>query len=273
MRVRSKSQVIPRRTSQKYQTFDRAAGIEDRNGNAVLKDVKSNFRKRSKKAKQKYYRKIIDGLVYQNIFQAVKWLSMIRQYTTPLIQRQNGSLAVDNQENKKELRKALFTPPASTDQENIEVPNLQEETRNSPVDWHAYTMHEIEAAIFQAGTSASLDGILPLFIKKAWLVYKKEVTCLFQRCLEEGYYSNVFKNATLYALPKPKKRLRLLSRSYCFILLLSCLGKILERIVARWLAYIALKDKLFSQLHFGITLGSLAVNAVFTLIYDIRQAF
>ncbi len=54
--------------TQKYQTFDRAAGIEDPNPSAVLKDVKSNLWKTVKKAKQKYYRKVIDGLDHQNIF-------------------------------------------------------------------------------------------------------------------------------------------------------------------------------------------------------------
>ncbi len=80
----------------KYQTFDRVAGIEDSNASAVLKNVKSNLRKTVKKAKQKYYRNVMDGLDHQNIFQAVKWSSTVRKYTTPPTQRQDGSLAVDN---------------------------------------------------------------------------------------------------------------------------------------------------------------------------------
>lgn len=129
------------RQSQKYQTFDRVAGIEDPNASVVLKNVKSNFRKTVKKAKQKYYQKFIDGLDHQNIFQAVKWLSTVCQYTMPFIQRQNGSLAVDNQEKQKTFCKKLFTPSANTSQRNIEVSNLQKETRNNLVDWHAYIMH------------------------------------------------------------------------------------------------------------------------------------
>ena len=58
--------------TQKYQTFDSAADIEDPNPSAVLKDVKSNLWKTVEKAKQKYYRKVIDGLDHQNIFQVVK---------------------------------------------------------------------------------------------------------------------------------------------------------------------------------------------------------
>lgn len=54
--------------TQKYQAFDRAAGIEDPNASAILKDVKSNLRKTVKKAKQEYYQKVIDGLDHRNIF-------------------------------------------------------------------------------------------------------------------------------------------------------------------------------------------------------------
>lgn len=91
--------------------------------------------------------------------------------------------------------------------------------------------------------------------------------------LKEGYHPQVFKNATLYALPKPGKRSRSLSRFYRLIVLLSCLGKALERIVARRLAYIALKCKLFNLLHFGATPRRSAVDAVATLTHDIEKAF
>lgn len=111
--------------TQKYQTFDRVAGIVDLNASAVLKNIRSNLRKTVKKAKQKYYRKVIDGLDHQNIFQAVKWSSTVRAYTTPPIQRQDGSLAVDSQEKQKTLREELFSPLTNTGQENVEVPNLQ----------------------------------------------------------------------------------------------------------------------------------------------------
>lgn len=50
-------------------------------------------------------------------------------------------------------------------------------------------------------------------------------------------------------------------------------GKALERIVARRLAYIALKCKLFNLLHFGATPRRLAVDAVATLTHDIEKAF
>ncbi len=112
-------------------------------------------------------------------------------------------------------------------------------------------MNEIEIVIFQAdNTSEGPDGIPPIVIEKTWPVYKEEVTGLFHRCLEKGYHLSVFKNATLCKLPNLRKRSRSQPRSYRYIALLSCLGKVLQRVIARRLAYIALKYKLFSPLHF-----------------------
>lgn len=51
---------------------------------------------------------------------------------------------------------------------NIEVPKLQIETRQNLIEGHAYT------------------------IKKAWLLYKVENTCLFQHYLEDKYHFYIF---------------------------------------------------------------------------------
>lgn len=58
--------------TQKYQAFDKAAGIVYLNKNAIFKNIRLNLWKTVKKAKQKYYQKSIDSLNHQNIFQAIK---------------------------------------------------------------------------------------------------------------------------------------------------------------------------------------------------------
>lgn len=203
------------RKTQKHLALDKAAGIINPNADAILQSAKADLRKIVKTAKQKYYQKVIDGLDHQIIFQAVKWPSTVHQYATPPIQRQDGSLAINSQDKQRALREALLTPPTDAHQESpLEAPDLQKEIRHSPVEWHTCTVHEIEAAILHVGnTSAGPDGIPPLVIKKAWPVYQKEITDLFQACLEIGYHPSVFKNTTLCALPKPGKRPRSLPRS------------------------------------------------------------
>lgn len=149
---------------------------------------------------------MLEELDHKNIFQAVRWSSSIRQYTTPPIQQQDGTLAVDNLAKQKALREALITLPAlSSDYPSIQL-DLSQETRTDPICWHPCVKEEVEAGIFHAGnTAAGVDETPPLIIKKAWPVYQEEITQLFQICLDEGYHPKIFKTAILCALPKPGK--------------------------------------------------------------------
>lgn len=217
---------------------------------------------------------MLEELDHKNIFQAVRWSSSITQYTTPPIQQQDGTLAVDNLAGQKALREALITPPLlSSDHLAIQL-DLSQETRTDPICWHPCVKEEVEAGIFQAeNTAAGVDETPPLIIKKAWPVYQEEIIQLFQLYLDEGYHPKILKTAILCALPKPGKRARALPRSYRLIALLSCLGKAIERIMAKRLGHIALKHGLISPLHFGATAGRLAVDATATLTHDIEKAF
>ncbi len=55
--------------------------------------------------------------------------------------------------------------------------------------------------------------------------------------------------------------------------MLSCLGKVLERVIARRLANIALKYKVFGPLHFSATLCFSAFDATSTLTNDVEKPF
>lgn len=65
----------------------------------------------------------------------------------------------------------------------------------------------------------------------------------------------------------------MLPRLYQLIAFLSCLGKGLERIVAKKLNNIALKLQLISPLHFGAIARRSAVDAAATLTHDIEKSF
>ncbi len=133
----------------------------------------------------------------------------------------------------------------------IEEADFYIESYSNAMDWYTYTVEEVQKVIFNAGnTSPGLDETPSLIIKKAWHLYKEEITVLFQLCLQEDHHPPTFKTAILCALLKPGKRSKHLPRSYLFIVLLSSLGKVLEKIVARRLGNIGLKPRLISPLHF-----------------------
>lgn len=251
-----------------FQTFDASLSINNPSAPLVLSEARAKLRKIVKTAKREYYRKVIEELDHKTIFHAVKWPSSVKQYTSPPIQRADGL------EKQKTLRQELLTPPPYTNSEYIEYPNLYTESRENPVQWHPCSIQEVELGIFHAGnTSPGADEIPPMVVKKAWPIFKEEITQLFQLCLEEGYHAPVFKTAILCALPKPGKRNRSLPQSYRLIALLSCLGKGLERVVAKRLSNIALKNGPISSLHFGAFPGRSAIDATATLTHDVEKAF
>lgn len=91
--------------------------------------------------------------------------------------------------------------------------------------------------------------------------------------LEIGYHPRVFKTAILCAILKFGKCFCSFPQLYWLVVLLSYLGKALERIVARRSSYMALKYKLFSSFYYGATLYRLAVDAAAILIYYIEKPF
>ncbi len=221
------------RQLQKHQATNTLAGIIDINNPITFKKVRNQLQKAVKGTKQGYYKKMLEELDHKNIFQAVKWLSSIRQYTTPSIQQQDGNLAVNNPAKQKALKEALITPPPlNSDYPAIQL-DLSQETRTDPIFSHPCVEKEVEAGILHVGnTAAGVDKTPPLINKKSLPVYQEEIIQLFQFCLDEGYHPKIFKTAILFALPKPGKRARVLSRFYRLIALLSCLEKALEQIVA-----------------------------------------
>lgn len=152
--------------------------------------------------------------------------------------------------------------------------SLLVETRTPAPEWHTCTWQEVEKAVSSTGnTSAGMDEIPPMIIIKAWQVIKEEITLLFQICLDEGHHPSEFKTAILCALPKPGLRSKHLPRSYRLIALLSCLGKALEKVIARRLSEIAIRTKLMSPIHFGAIARRSAVDAAATLTHDVERAW
>lgn len=252
--------------------MDRAAGIEDSQAREARAEARFQLRQTVKLAKRNYYRNLIEGLDYHAIFRAVGWATSQRQYTTPHIKRSDGSLATANIAKQQALRETILTPTEGIGQDASAV-DLSQEERNDIPETHMCNEEEAEYAISRMGnSSAGEDEIPPGVIKKAWPVLKKHITSFFGMCLRNGHHPQCFKSAILCALPKPEKKIRSEPKSYRLIALLSCLGKVLERVVARRLSTFTLKAKLFSNLHFGAIPGRSAVDAAATLTHDVEKA-
>ncbi|ETW75602.1 hypothetical protein HETIRDRAFT_244654, partial [Heterobasidion irregulare TC 32-1] len=64
-------------------------------------------------------------------------------------------------------------------------------------------------------------------------------------CLRLGYWPSQFKTSTTIVIPKPKKSDYTLLKSYRPIVLLSCLGKLMEKVLANRLQFEGAKHNIF----------------------------
>jgi len=104
---------------------------------------------------------------------------------------------------------------------------------------------------------------------------KEQTTSLactrFRRCLQLGQHPSPFKSAQVVIIPKPGDRNRALPKSYRPIALLSCLGKGLERLIARRLVYLALHHNVLARDQCGATSRRAATDLTTALYSDIED--
>jgi len=106
----------------------------------------------------------------------------------------------------------------------------------------------------------------------AWPVLGPIIARLYRRCLETGWHPKPFRTAVICVLDKPGERDRTSPRSYRLISLLSVLGKGLERIVARRLAWVAVTAKIVPAAYFSAVPLRSATDQATILMDDIERA-
>jgi hypothetical protein len=106
---------------------------------------------------------------------------------------------------------------------------------------------DIERAILQASNTAPrADEIPTCILRTAWPLIKDKVYSLFHNCLQLGYHPKCFRQAILAIIQKANKPDRSSPRSYRPIALLAVLGKGLERLIARNMAWITVNQKVLA---------------------------
>lgn len=108
-------------------------------------------------------------------------------------------------------------------------------------------------------------------IQWAWQAHPEPIYTLLAACVRVGYHPRVWRTAIAVAIRKPNRKDYSLPRSYRLIQLLETMGKILEKIEASRLAYLAVERNIVPPTQFGAKLGTSTTDAIFT--FDIKGFF
>ncbi|OHW96943.1 endonuclease reverse transcriptase [Colletotrichum incanum] len=236
--------------------------------------LKLDFLHQLRRSKDTYWRgKIAAASTGKDVFEMVGWHKAKGSFQTPpLRDRSNPTTLTSQPKEKRDLfARILLRNAAISADIPAETPGPRLEA-NLP--FPRVTKDEVQTSIFSArSTTPGSDGITTAVLKTAWPVIEDIVFWLYSGCVREGWHPTCFKEAILVILPKPGKRDRALPRSHRPIALLSVLGKGLERLVARRLAWTTAKFRVLHDQQFGALPLRSCSDLIAAAIHDIEYAW
>ena len=163
------------------------------------------------------------------------------------------------------LRKALFPEP----EEGSTIPPLKSPTADLTSETHPITAGEITRAIGTCNLSSAPghDTFPYTVINHLHKANPALLTGLYNASIMQSYYPKQWKHANCVVIPKGGKRDPSAPSSYRPISLLSNVGKILEKIMARRLSAAAIACGAITSSQFGAIEGRSATDALSAIIH------
>jgi hypothetical protein len=124
-----------------------------------------------------------------------------------------------------------------------------------------------------AGRSApGQSGHTWTILKWAWAAHADRFVSLLDACLRAGHHPRPWKEAVVCVIPKPKRADYSLAKNFRPISLLECLGKLLEKVIAKLIYSDMTKHALVPTNQFGGRNASSTLDAGLTLLHDTQSA-
>jgi Reverse transcriptase (RNA-dependent DNA polymerase) len=111
-----------------------------------------------------------------------------------------------------------------------------------------------------------------ILLKWVWATDPERLLALFSACLKAGYHPRPWKEAVVCVIPKPNRADYTHAKNFRPISLLECLGKLLEKIVAKIIYREMTKHALVPTTQFGGRNASSTLDAGLSLLHDIQAA-
>lgn len=261
---------LPHRRGQPWWNPECKEALQNYRSGLLSKD---EFRRAIRKAQRQFWRnKLTTAAQTKEVFDISKWHKSVGSYRSPPLKdplRPDEPPAVSIQEKRDLLVRNLLQNTAEAGDIPLDCPAVP----NASLPFPEITMPQVERAILKAGNTApGEDELQTNILKVAWPLIKDKILALFQGCLQLGYHPKCFRHAILTILQKPNKIDWTNPRSYRPIALLSVLGKGLERLVARNMAWISIHYKVLASQQFGALPLRSAIDLTTCLTHDVEQA-
>lgn len=246
----------------------------EREASTAAAAASAHLKRATKVARREYFARVIRETPPLKIWSLVQWTKARRLDATNDIRRPDGSPARSLDELRQTFQNQ-FTPaqPRPVDLTILdEIPQLPERSF-PPMSRAEFT----DALRTTSNTSApGPDNI-------SWYWLKRLVKChpdatdhllrLFNACVEQGVHPDFFKWSITVIIPKPNKADYSLPKAYLPIVLLNCIRKLLEKIIARRMQFEAQQYGVMHPCQFGGTIHHSTTDAGVQLVHNIKQAW
>ncbi|OAQ58652.1 reverse transcriptase [Purpureocillium lilacinum] len=234
--------------------------------------AKKDFQKVVRQAKRLYWRNLIDSFNDSaSVFKAVRWLKSPGAFQPPPLEVE-GEVYETQLDKANALRRA--TLERRTTEDDISDPWAPvAATRPIPFSQDVSLAEVQDATVRTGNTSPGSDNITVKMLTAAWHIIGEHVRRLYEGCLRLGHHPQPFREAEVVMIAKPGRRNLSTPRAWRPISLLSCLGKGLERLIARRLAWASIHYGVLHPQQAGALPKRSAVDLVAALVHDIEEAF
>ncbi|RAL62976.1 hypothetical protein DID88_004063 [Monilinia fructigena] len=243
----------------------RAAPEQERKRRDMLSTIRN--------AKRDYWRRVIDSAADDaDLYKVVGWHKLAPSLKAPPLIVNGVSIESTKEKAEALLEKVLHR---YDDSDDLEYDPLEAEGRRPILPWTtAISLEEVEKSVIGvSSTSPGADRVTVRLLKACWQHIRAFIRDFFQKCLELSHFPSEWKLAEVVMLPKIGKKDRSSVRSWRPIALLSCIGKGLERLVARRISWAAIHYGVISPQHGGALPKRSAVDLVASFVYDVESAF
>jgi hypothetical protein len=134
---------------------------------------------------------------------------------------------------------------------------------------------EVREALFAQSVkkASGIDGIGFKALRLLWRWAEDRVVSLVQGCIRTGYHPCTWKTARGIILRKQGKPTYTVAKAYRVISLLSCFGKVVEKVVATWIASFCEMNDVFHRGQFGCRRDRGTSDAVAQLVAKVENTW
>ena len=235
----------------------------------LVRQARKSFRAVVRKAKREYWKRQVEAVTTDaQVFKLMRWAKPRPAAEPPPLQIEENRWLSDPRERASALRDILLARFSS---EN-DIPTWEngQEVR-IPWDTEISLEDVTNATISVNDTAPGADKITVRLLKSCWYHLGPLVKDLYQACLKIGHFPTAFRVADVVLLPKPGRNLST-AKGWRPISLLSSLGKGLERLVGKRMAWLTISHQVVHPQLFGSVPGRSAVDLASCVIHDAEAA-